>query len=144
MTPSPTSAPDGPAAAGVTQTPIQPIPSSRPQRPLRREGAVIILTPAEQAMEDAMERSSPAPEQVLGKRAREVDDPADGNDTEPDDGSPLTTLPQPEPSISNVLAATLRYMSKKKLRSEQRDEVDAFLLVSPPLTYLWCSCLNIG
>ena len=86
-----------------------------------------------------MMRSSPTPESVLGKRTRRADDSTDGNDTEPNDtepdnGSPSTTQLQSLPSISNVAAATLRYASKKKLRPEQRDEVDAFLLVSTPLT----------
>ena len=134
----------GHAAADASQTPLQPIPSSQPRPPLRREGATIFLSPAERAMEDAMMRSSPTPEPVLGKRTRRVDDSTDGNDTEPDDESPSTTQPQSLPSISNVATATLHYASKKKLRAEQRDEVDAFLLVSTPLTYPWCLCLNIG
>ena len=135
----------GRAEADASQTPLQPISSSQPHRPLRREGATIFLSAAEQAMEDAMMRSSPTPEPVLGKRTRLADDLTDGNDTEPDNGSPSTTQPQSLPSISNVAAATLRYASKKKLRPEQRDEVDAFLLVSTPLTPLLCLCLlNIG
>jgi hypothetical protein len=138
-TPSPN---PGRAAADASQTLLRPIPSSH--RPLRREGANIFLSPAEQAMEDAMMRSSPTPEPVLGKRTRRVDGPTDGNDTEPDNESPSTTQPESLPSISNVAAATLRYAAKKKLRPEQRDEVDGFLLVSIPLTYLLCLCLNIG
>ncbi|CAA7263726.1 unnamed protein product [Cyclocybe aegerita] len=110
MVPSPTPIPHpGPATAGVSQTSLQPIPT-------------------EQAMEDAMMRSSLTPELVLGKRTRQVDGSTDGNDTEPDDGPPSTMQPQSLPSISNVAAATLHYVSKKKLRPEQRDEVDAFLL----------------
>jgi len=132
----------GRAAADASQTPLQLIPSSH--RPLRREGATIFLSPAEQAMEDAMMRSSPTPEPVLGKRTRRVDDSTDGNDTEPDNESPSTAQPESLPSISNVAAATMRYALKKKLRPEQRDEVDGFLLVSTPLTYLPCLCLNIG
>jgi hypothetical protein len=92
-------------------------------------------------MEDAMMRSSPPPDTTLGKRTREVDEPTDGNDTEPDNGSP--TQPQSLPSISNVSAATLRYALKKKLRPEQREELDAFLLVNT-LIYLLCLWLNIG
>ena len=124
-------------AAAASQTPPQPIQSSQPHRPLQREGAVVFLLAAEQAMEDTMMRSSLTPEPVLGKRGRQADSLTDGNDTEPDNGLPST------PSISNVAAATLWYVSKKKLRPEQRDEVDAFLLVSTPLTYILGSCLNI-
>ena len=135
---------DPAAAAAGSQTPLLiPTPSSQPHRPLRREGAFIFLSATEQAMEDAMMRSSPTPEPVLGKRARQADGPTDGNDTEPDNGPPSTTQPQSSPSISNVAAATLRYVSKKKLRPEQRDEVDTFLLVSTPLMYLLGSCLNV-
>lgn len=137
-TPSPN---PGRAVADASQTLFQPIPSS--QRPLRREGAIILLSPAEQAMEDAMLRSTPTPEPVLGKRTRRVDDPPDGSDTEPDNESPSTAQSESLPSISNVAAATLRYAAKKKLRPEQRDEVDAFLLVSTSLTYLLYLRLNI-
>lgn len=146
MAPSPIIAPHpGPAAAGLSQTSLQPTPTLQPHRPLQREGAVIFLSAAEQAMEDAMMRSSPTPEPVLGKRRRQVDGLADGNDTELDDESPSTTQPQSSPSISisTVAAATLRYVSKKKLRPEQRDEVDTFLLVRARLTYLLCSYLII-
>jgi hypothetical protein len=86
-------------------------------------------------MEDAMARASSSPEPVLGKRSRH---PADGNDTEPDSDPPSTTLPQSLPSIGNIAAASLRYATKKKLRPEQRDEVDTFLLVSALSTCLWC------
>jgi len=48
------------------------------------------------------------------------------------------------PSVGNVADATRRYALKKKLRPEQRDEVDAFLLVSAPSIYLKCLCLNLG
>jgi len=123
-----------PSAVG-SQTPPEPFLGPQSQRPLRREGAFIFLSPAEQAMEDAMTRASPSPERVLGKRPRH---PTDGNDTETDNET-STTQSQSLPSISNVAAASLRYASKKKLRPEQRDEVDTFLLVSAPSTYLWCS-----
>lgn len=69
------------------------------------------------------------PELLLGKRTRQEGDSADEHDTEPDDTPPSATQHELLPSISNVAAATLRYASKK-LRPEQRDEVDAFLLVS--------------
>lgn len=133
----------GRAPANASQTPSEPLPSSQPH-PLQREGAIIFLSPAEQAMEDSMTRSSPPPEPVLGKQTRH---PADGSDTESDNGTPSTTQAQSLPYIiSNVLvaAASLRYASKKKLRPEQHDEVDIFLLVIAPLTYLWYLCLNIG
>ena len=123
-------------AGDAPPAPLPPIPSSQPHRPLQREGATFFLSRAEQAVADSMMRSSPAPESVLGKRTRQLDDTADGNDTEPDNGSPSTAEPQPLPSISNVAAATLRYALKKKLRPKQREEVDAFLLVSIPLIYL--------
>jgi len=126
----------------ASSTSPPPIPSSQTHRPLRREGATFFISRAEQALEDSMMRSSPPPESVLGKRTRGLDDTTDGNDTEPDNGSPSTTEPQPLPSISNVAAATARYALKKKLRPEQREEVDAFLLVSTPLIcllHLWLS-----
>lgn len=106
-------------------------PSLPHGRPLQREGARHFLSAAEQAMQDTMLRSSPPPESALGKRVRQDDSLGDNDgDTEPDEDS---ETPQPQcspPSISNITAATLRYASKKKLRPEQRDEVEAFLLVS--------------
>lgn len=103
--------------------------ASQPRRPLQREGAMILLSPAEQALEDAMLRSSPTPEAVLGKRTRrESDDTDSGNER---DATPPPTQPQSSiPSISNVTAAALRYAAHKKLRPEQRNELEAFLLVS--------------
>lgn len=74
-----------------------------------------------------MLRSSPPPEQVVGKRTRQEDDDG-GIDTEPDEDSPSTYQQSLPPSVSNVADATRRYALKKKLRPEQRDEVDAFLL----------------
>lgn len=117
----------------------QPVPSSQPRRPIQREGAFRIenLTAAEQALEDAMNRLSSPPPEVLGKRTRE-DGSGEGSDSEPDEDSPRNgeqgaSEMQPQssqPSISNVTASTRRYAAKKKLRPEQRDELDAFLLVS--------------
>ena len=102
------------------------------QTPLRREGAFCFqgLTPAERAMEAAMlASSSPPPESVLGKRRRSTD-AIDGNDTKPDEQDSSTTQPQSElPSISNESAIDQRYAATKKLRPEQLDEVDTFLLV---------------
>ena len=109
-------------------------PASPPRRPLRREGARYFLSSAEQAVEDAMNRSSPAPDPVLGKRAHQADE-QDGNDTEEDTSSTAPRQPA-TPSIANVAAASLRYASKKKLRAEHRDEVETFLLVSTSLVYL--------
>ena len=131
---------EGPDAV-EPQTP-QPIPNLHSHRPLQREGAHYFLSVAEQAMEDAMLRLSPPPETVLGKRTWEEDN--DGNvDTEPDEDPPPTSQPSP-PSVSNVADATRRYALKKKLRPEQRDEMDAFLLMSAPSIYLRCLCLNLG
>lgn len=100
------------------------------RRPLRREGATI-LSPAEQSLKDAMMRSSsPIPEPLLGKRTHREGDPTEGGDTEPD-GEGET--PRAQTSNSNVVAASARYAARKKLRPEQRDELDAFLLVSGSL-----------
>jgi hypothetical protein len=88
-------------------------------------------------MEDAMlQSSSPPPESVLGKRTRREGEPGHGSDTGVDEEDPLTTQSQPAPpSISNVTGFTQQYVSKKKLRPEQRDEVDTFLLVSDFIAY---------
>ena len=107
----------------------------RVHRPLQREGAFYsAASAAERAMEAAMNRSSsPGPEETaLGKRAREGDHPGDQDDTEPDDdeSAPAATALQSPPALSNITAATLRYASKKKLRPEQRDELEDFLSVS--------------
>jgi hypothetical protein len=111
----------------------QPPTNSQPHRPLRREGAFRIenLTAEEQALEDATNRSSsPPPEVVLGKRTREGS-PGDGSDTDlDDDGGEQDASTTKQPSISNVTASTQWYALKKKLRPEQHDELDAFLLVS--------------
>jgi hypothetical protein len=105
-----------------------PVTAPQPRRPLRREGAVIILTPEEQLLQDAMlMSSSPPPESLLGKRTRNEDGDDEGEHV------PTFPAPQPEtssPSISNLTAAALRYATTKKLRPEQRDEAEAFLLVS--------------
>jgi hypothetical protein len=111
---------------------LQPPPGSQPRRPPHREGAFRFenLTPAEQALEDAMNRvSSPPPKSVLGKQTHDENEgDHGGGDTELDKDA-STTQPQP-PTISNLTAATLRYASKKKLRPEQRGDLEAFLLVS--------------
>ena len=118
---------------GQAPSSTQPLPDPQPRHPLRREGAFRIepLTPAEQALEDAMNRSDspPASESVLGKRTHGEDevDNGDGNTDPDEDASSRESQP---PSISNVTATTLRYASKKKLRPEQRDEVEVFLSVS--------------
>jgi hypothetical protein len=99
-----------PAAPGIPHQPNNQLPpDAQPRRPLRREGAFRIepLTPAEQALEDAMNRlSSPPPEPVLGKRTHNEDEADNGDDnTEPDeDASNRESQP---PSISNVTATTL-------------------------------------
>lgn len=88
---------------------------------------------------DAMDRSSPPPEPILGKRTHDGQDNEQdsGSTTEPDEEDPTTGSAQhPEPSSGNITAATLRYASHKKLRSEQRNEVEAFLQVSSSLMRL--------
>ncbi|KAF8952144.1 hypothetical protein BDZ97DRAFT_1880774 [Flammula alnicola] len=126
---APTSTPAGSPDTSVAQSQAsQPLSTSQVRRPLQREGAIILLSPAEQALEDAMSRSSPPPEQVLGKRTHEQDDEQEGGDTEPEEGTSATAQAQSlPPSLSNVTAATLRYATYKKLRTEQRDELEAFL-----------------
>jgi hypothetical protein len=117
-----------PDASTAQSQPSQPVPTSQ-RRPLQREGAVYILSPAEQALADAMLRSSPPPEQVLGKRPHEEDDEEDpGRDTEPDEGTSTSAQAQSlVPSLGNITGTTLRYATYKKLRAEQRDELEAFL-----------------
>jgi len=126
-------------------TSVSAHPQLPPGRPLQREGARFFLSAAEQAMEDAMNRSSsPIPELSLGKRTRPAGDPEDGNDTEQDeDLSPPVQPSSATSSFGNVTAAALRYASKKKLRPEQRDEVEALLLVSTSCIMSWCLYLNI-
>jgi hypothetical protein len=130
---TPAGAPD---ASTAQSQPSQPVPTSQ-RRPLQREGAVYILSPAEQALADAMLRSSPPPEQVLGKRPHEEDDEEDpGRDTEPDEGTSTSAQAQSlVPSLGNITGTTLRYATYKKLRAEQCDELEAFLQVSTSLTY---------
>jgi hypothetical protein len=129
MAPSPTPV-GNPVPPAQSQTP-QPVPTAPRHRPLQREGAVIFLSQAEQALRDAMLRSSLTPEPVLGKRTHREQDTPDGSDTEPDEEGSSTTHPQSLlPSISNITAASLRYATKKKLRPEQCNDLEAFLLVS--------------
>jgi hypothetical protein len=136
--------------AGPTNPTLQrqPPTNSQPHRPLRREGAFRIenLTAEEQALEDAMNRSSsPPPEVVLGKQIREGG-PGDGSDTDlDDDGGERDASTTKQPSISNVTTSTQRHALKKKLRPEQRDELDAFLLVSFVVDISSGHlCLNVG
>ena len=124
---APAASPEPPAAQSQSSQPV----SSSHHRPLRREGATVFLSDAERALGDAMFRSSPPPEQVLGKRAHEHDDEQEGGDTEPEEGTSASAQVQlAGPSLSNVTTATLRYATHKKLCAEQRDELDAFLQVS--------------
>ena len=124
------------ATTSPTGSPDASIAQSQPKSTLlacllQREGAIIILTPAEQALEIAMSRSSLPPEQVLRKRTHEQNDKQEGGDTEPEEETSAT--PQAQllaPSLSNVTTATLQYATYKKLRAEQRDELEAFLQVS--------------
>jgi hypothetical protein len=73
-----------------------------------------------------MLQSSSPPHSVLGRRSRHEGD----TDTEPD-----TVEPHALPEISNVSAAVMRYATKKKLRPEQRDDLNSFLTVSSCLYY---------
>lgn len=138
-------------------TPSAAAPGAPPQpRPLRREGAMILLTREEQDLEEAMNRSSPAPDPsdtmpVIGKRTRDSNgDDQGGDDTEPDDDMPA--IPQlTVPTISNITTTTLRYAAQKRLRTEQRGELDYFLQVSTSLLHrLACSyslfqhCAGLG
>ncbi len=104
-------------------------PTQQFHRPLQREGAAFFVSAAEQALIDAMDRSSPLPEPLLGKRTHgQVHEEDHGEDTEPDEVDTTTETTRPQESSSDAItAATLRYASRKKLRPEQRDEVEAFL-----------------
>lgn len=120
-------------------------PSATQPRPLRREGAMIILTPEEQALEDAMLRSSPEPEvSALGKRTRGDNDTEgrDGTDTESDSEIPPTSQALAPTVSSNVTTASLRYATQKRIRSEQRGELDAFLSVSPSFKLRCLTCVS--
>jgi hypothetical protein len=140
-----------PSTTGHPTPQQQPPPSSQPRRPIQREGAFRIenLTAAEQALNDAMDRLSSPPPEVLGKRTC-GNGSGEGSDSEPDEDSPrngkqgalVVQAQSSQPSISNVTASTLRYASKKKLRPEQRDELDAFILVSFSI-HFWSLCLII-
>lgn len=121
-------------------------------RPLQREGAIFILTTEEQAMEDAMLRSSPEPEgsgTTLGKRTRDDNDNEQDSDNNteqgPEDETPSSSQSFVIPTLSNITAATLRYATQKRLRAEQRGELEAFLLVSntPLMHFAFKLCLNI-
>lgn len=133
-----------PPDVGSTVPDVQAHPQATtllPSRPLQREGAQFFLSAAEQAMEDAMNRSSsPIPATSLGKRSRQAGDPEDGDDTDHDQDLSLPMQPlSATSSFGNVTAAALRYASKKKLRPEQRDEVEALLLVSTSCIMSWKS-----
>jgi len=113
------------SGVAIQRQDLPPTSAPQPRRPLRREGAIILLSPAEQALQL---RSSPPPEPVLGKRPHQEDDNGgdDNRDTSTPPMQPQTSLP----SLSNVTAAALGYATHKKLRPEQRDELETFLLVS--------------
>ena len=105
-------------ASSTSQSPAT-LRQPRYARPLRGEGA----SAAEAAIEAAMRSSSPMEEPCLGKRVRKEDDSLiDHNDSESDGDSGSL-----QPSL---IASTLHFASRKKLRPEQRDEVEAFLSVS--------------
>jgi len=111
-------------------------------RGLRREGAIAnILSAQEQALADAMmQSSSPLPESILGRRSRAEDDIGEPGDPDPDPDTTPRASAQTA-SISNIMAIALRYASKKKLRQEQRDEVDIFLTASAFVFILGCILL---
>ena len=137
---APTS-PTGSPNASTAQSQSQP-ESTLLACPVQREGAIYILTSAEQAIENAMLRSSPLPEQVLGKRTHEQDDEQEGGDTEPEEGTSAT--PQARLLVhllSNVTTVTLQYATHKKLHAEQWDELEGFLQVSILLMYYGPSVL---
>ena len=78
-----------------------------------------------------MRSSSPPPESLLGKQARHDDQEDGDHGTETEEDESPTTRPQPSSiSVSNLTAAALRYATKKKLRPEQSEEVEAFFSVS--------------
>ena len=136
-------APSNTSPAGSPTPSRASVPASQAHRPLQREGAIILLSPAEQALEDAMLRSSPPPEQMLGKRTHEQSDGQEG-DTEPEEGTSATAQALSlAPSLGNLTAATLRYATNKKLCAEQRDELEAFLHVGTSLMHFG-PCLTVG
>lgn len=128
MEPSMQNLPTAPPPSATNNSLPQPT-----RRPLRREGAFYFPSAAERAMEAAMMRSSSPPvEPALGKRTRDEGGAEDNDSTGPGDGKPLPSAanaPQVQPSLSNVITATLQYAARKKLRPEQRNEVEVFLLV---------------
>lgn len=86
-----------------------------------------------------MLRSSPEPDPsdtLLGKRTRDPNNNQDGDDTEPDDDGETSTTQPPAFTTSNIRAATLRYASQKKLRTDQRGELDVFLQASTSLPHV--------
>ena len=126
----------------ATNPSTAPVPTATalPQvRPLQREGAVILYSAAEQALEEAMLRSSPEPDPsdtLLSKQTRDPNDTQDGNDTEPDDDRDAPTTQPLAFTASNIRAVTLRYASQKKLCTDQHGELDAFLQVSTLLPHV--------
>jgi hypothetical protein len=143
---SPNTSPAGsPDASAAQCQAFQPVSTSQTHRPLRREGAIILLSPTEQVLEVAMLRSSPPPEQVLRKRTHEQNDEQEGGDTEPEEGISATAQARSlVPSLSNVNAATLWYTTYRKLRAKQRDALEAFLKVSTSLMYIGLSVQTLA
>lgn len=123
------------AQDGALRVPLAPSRSR-----LQREGAMFILSTGQQAMLDAMDRSSspvPIPD-VLGKRPRLGSESPDGGDTEPEGAIRDVGIASVVPSFSNVAADVHRFAARKKLRPEQRDDLDSFLQVRVPLVYPEC------
>ena len=129
-------------------------PPNFARRPLQREGACYLPSAAERAMEAErvmeaamMRSSSPLVETALGKRVHEGNDLEDDDAAESDGEGPPpveATAPHALPLLSNLIAATLRYASRKKLRPEQCDEIEGFLSVSTLLYHWHCATQNIG
>lgn len=136
--------------AALTPIPIRPLfMAIPPSRPLRRQHAFIALTPAEQSIADVMVRPSPPPQlssSALGKRPRRPssgeEDDGDTTDTDTNLPSTASAVARSDTSNVNLLApapppaataetplSTVLQSASKKLRMEQREEVDTFLKV---------------
>lgn len=99
-----------------------------------------ILGPAEQAVVDAMLRSSPPPpspsaSSLLGKRTYpRFGDAGDGDNTEPDTADTAATDCSTLVIGDTPTDILFRWVSRKKLRGEQREEVQDFFEVSGVIT----------
>ncbi|PPQ95068.1 hypothetical protein CVT25_002255 [Psilocybe cyanescens] len=100
---APTSTPTGSSGDSAHSQASQLVLTLQCLCSLHREGTVILLSSAKQALHNAMLRSSPPPELVLGKRTHE----------------------------HNLNATTLQYATHKKLCPDQCDKLKAFLQDTP-------------